>query len=128
MYVLLTCSLLICDQVANNVRGIFLDMSKLTKSIYLDSLTFTNMCNLRYLKIYASCCPRQWKVYLRDGIEFLLEDVRYFHWVEFPLEELPPGFRPLNLVDLRLPYSKIERVWEGFKVCLLVPLFCCYDG
>ncbi|KAG7567538.1 NB-ARC [Arabidopsis thaliana x Arabidopsis arenosa] len=103
----------------NNVRGIFLDTSKLTKSMCLDISTFTDMRNLRYMKIYDSCCPRQCKAECKlnfpDGLEFPLGEVRYLHWVKFPLEELPPEFRPENLVDLRLPYSKITRVWEGEK-------------
>ncbi|KAL1222980.1 Disease resistance-like protein CSA1 [Cardamine amara subsp. amara] len=104
---------------AHYVRGIFLDMSKLTKSIYLDSSTFIDMRNLRYLKIYDSCCPRQCKangkLCFSDGLEFPLEDVQYLHWLKFPLKELPTDFIPRNLVDLRLPHSKIERVWEGVK-------------
>ncbi|CAH8333591.1 unnamed protein product [Eruca vesicaria subsp. sativa] len=106
-------------QETNNVRGIFLDMSEVEKDIVLDSMTFTNLRNLRYLKIYESCCPRQCKsnckLHFPDGFELPLEEVRYLHWVKFPLEELPPDFKPENLVDLRLPYSKIERVWEGVK-------------
>lgn len=130
MYALLTCYLLTCEQDANIVRGIFLDTSKLTKSMCLDILTFIDMRNLRYMKIYDSCCPRQCnaecKLNFPDGLEFPLGEVRYLHWVKFPLEELPPDFRPENLVDLRLPYSKITRVWEGEKVCLCVPSFCIY--
>ncbi|ESQ46425.1 hypothetical protein EUTSA_v10000021mg [Eutrema salsugineum] len=103
----------------NNVRGIFLDTSNLTKSMCLDISTFIDMRNLRYMKIYDSCCLRQCKadckLHFPDGLEFPLEEIRYLHWVKFPLEELPPDFRPENLVDLRLPYSKITRVWEGEK-------------
>ncbi|KAL0760866.1 hypothetical protein Bca101_077016 [Brassica carinata] len=103
----------------DDVRGIFLDMSEATKNIPLERMTFINMCNLRYLKIYDSSCPRQCKsdckLCFPDGLLFPLEEIRYLHWVKFPLEELPPDFKPRNLVDLRLPYSKIERVWEGVK-------------
>ncbi|KAF3591671.1 hypothetical protein DY000_02024540, partial [Brassica cretica] len=103
----------------DDVRGIFLDMSEATKNIPLERMTFINMCNLRYLKIYDSSCPRQCKsdckLCFPDGLSFPLEEIRYLHWVKFPLEELPPDFKPGNLVDLRLPYSKIERVWEGVK-------------
>lgn len=126
----LTCCLFTWYQEANNVRGIILDMSEVETHIVLDSMTFTNLRNLRYLKIYDSSCPRQCKynckLHFPDGFELPLEEVRYLHWVKFPLEELPPDFRPENLVDLRLPYSKIERVWEGVKVCFHVLRFCCY--
>lgn len=121
-------SFLPCEQDAKNVRGIFFDTSKLRKSMWLDRSTFTHMPNLRYIKIYDSCCSRQcknqdcFKLDFPDGLQFPLEEVRYLHWVKFPLEKLPPDFRPENLVDLRLPYSNITRVWEGKKVCLCVLL------
>lgn len=109
------------------MRGILLDMSKVTKKIDLESTFFTNMDNLRYLKIFDSCCPRQCKTeckqHVPNGFKFPFKDVRYFHWVKFPLEELPPDFSPGALVDLRLPYSKIEHVWQGVKVCFHVPSF-----
>lgn len=105
------------------MRGIFLDMADVTKGIVLDRHTFINMLNLRYLKIYDSCCPRPckdvYKLSFPDGLDFSLEKVRYLHWLKFPLRELPPDFRPENLVDLRLPYSNVERVWQGVKVCFL---------
>lgn len=111
------------------MRGIFLDMSKVAESIALERMTFTNMLNLRYLKIYDSCCHRlckaDCKLYFHDGLKFPLQEVRYLHWLKFPLEELPSDFNPKNLVDLRLPYSKIVHVWNGVKVCLPMPSFCC---
>uniref|UniRef100_A0A0D3AU96 ADP-ribosyl cyclase/cyclic ADP-ribose hydrolase n=1 Tax=Brassica oleracea var. oleracea TaxID=109376 RepID=A0A0D3AU96_BRAOL len=114
-------------QEAKNVRGILLDMSEITESIALERVTFSDMGNLQYLKIYNSCCRRHCRadcnLYFPDGLDFPLEEVRYLHWVKFPLHELPQNFRPESLVDLSLPYSKIERVWEGVKVCLLVPSF-----
>ena len=119
--------LIICYQDTESMRGIFLDMADVTKGIVLDRHTFINMLNLRYLKIYDSCCPRQCKavnnLYFPDGLEFSFKKVRYLHWVKFPLEELPPDFIPSNLVDLRLPYSKIERIWQGVKVCLRLQYF-----
>lgn len=114
----------------NNVRGFFLDSSKLKKNICLDRLTFMSMLNLRYIKIYDSCCPRQcssdYILYFPDGLVFLLIEVRYLHWLKFPLHELPSDFIPENLVDLRLPYSKIERVWKGVKVCHPTPYSCLF--
>lgn len=107
------------------MRGIFLDMSEETKNFALERMTFTNMLNLRYLKIYDSFCPRQckskWELNFPDGLSLPLEEIRYLHFVKFPLKELPPDFRPENLIDLRLPYSKIQRIWEDAKVCFPVP-------
>ncbi|KAF2617621.1 hypothetical protein F2Q68_00041399, partial [Brassica cretica] len=102
-----------------NVRGIFLNMNEMKREMSLDSSTFEPMHDLRYLKIYSSGCPQQCrpnnKINLPDGLNFPLKEVRYLHWLEFPLKELPPDFNPCNLVDLKLPYSKIERIWSDDK-------------
>ncbi|CAH8358338.1 unnamed protein product [Eruca vesicaria subsp. sativa] len=101
------------------VRGIFLNMDEMKREISLDSCTFEPMHDLRYLKIYSSGCPQQCrpsnKINLPDGLKFSLEEVRYLHWLEFPLMEVPPDFNPHNLVDLKLPYSKIEQIWSDDK-------------
>ncbi|CAH2046326.1 unnamed protein product [Thlaspi arvense] len=107
------------DKMINNsvktVRGISLDMSEVT-DMPLDTSVFTKMCNLLYLKFYNSTCPRECegdcKLNFPDGLSLPLEEVRYFDWLKFPLEELPSDFNPKDLVDLRLPYSKITQVWK----------------
>lgn len=103
-------------------------MNEMKREMSLDSRTFEPMCDLRYLKIYnSSHCPQQCtprsKINLPDELNFPLKEVRYLHWLEFPLKEIPPDFNPQNLVDLKLPYSKIERIWSDdrhkeHKVCL----------
>ncbi|KAL0657363.1 hypothetical protein Bca4012_077948 [Brassica carinata] len=107
------------QQETKDVRGIFLDTCTETKGISVDSKRFTekfNPMNLRYLKIYDSLCPENCKVYLPDGLEFPFENIRYLHWENIELKELPSDFNPKNLIDLRLPYNrKIERVWGAVK-------------
>ncbi|KAF3489897.1 hypothetical protein F2Q69_00055318 [Brassica cretica] len=94
-------------------------MSEVMQSIAMERMTFINMSNLRYLKIYETCCPGKsetdCKLQFPDGFHFPLEEIRYFHWLKFPLEELPRDFKPENLVDLRLPYSNVERLWKDVK-------------
>ncbi|XP_020880402.1 disease resistance protein RPS4 isoform X3 [Arabidopsis lyrata subsp. lyrata] len=101
------------------VRGIFLNMNEMKREMSLDSCTFKPMHGLRYLKIYSSHCPQQCKpnnkINLPDGLNFPLNEVRYLHWLQFPLKEIPPDFNPRNLVDLKLPHSKIERIWSNDK-------------
>ncbi|KAG7560473.1 P-loop containing nucleoside triphosphate hydrolase [Arabidopsis thaliana x Arabidopsis arenosa] len=101
------------------VRGIFLNMNEMKREMSLDSYTFKPMHGLRYLKIYSSHCPQQCKpnnkINLPDGLNFPLNEVRYLHWLQFPLKEIPPDFNPRNLVDLMLPHSKIERIWSNDK-------------
>ncbi|KAJ4878167.1 Disease resistance protein (TIR-NBS-LRR class) [Raphanus sativus] len=104
---------------AGNVRGIFLDLCEVKGEMSLDKDYFTNMGNLRYLKFYNSHCPQECKtnnkINIPDGLNLPLKEIRCLHWLKFPLEELPNDFNPLNLVDLKLPYSEIQRLWEGDK-------------
>ncbi|CAE6219142.1 unnamed protein product [Arabidopsis arenosa] len=106
------------EMETKTVRGISLDMSEIP-NMPLDRLVFTKMCNLRYLKLYSSTCPLECegdcKLNFPDGLSFPLKEVRYLDWLKFPLEELPSDFTPENLIDLKLPYSKIEQVWEVSK-------------
>lgn len=104
------------------MRGIFLDMSELKKKLPLDRSTFIKMRNLRYLKFYSSRCDRECeadcKLNFPDGLEFPLDKIRYLYWLKFPMKKLPKDFNPKNLTDFNLPYSEIEEVWEGVKVCV----------
>ncbi|KAL1212249.1 Inactive disease resistance protein RPS4 [Cardamine amara subsp. amara] len=115
------CRALLFKEGTNHARGIFLDTSKIPKGISLQKTALMEMPNLRYVKIFDSRCPRQCevvecKVYLPEKLEFRnLNEIRYLHWLKFPLKKLPADFNPENLIDLRLPYSKITRVWKGIK-------------
>ncbi|KAL1191872.1 Disease resistance protein RPS4 [Cardamine amara subsp. amara] len=100
------------------VRGIFLDISEVTKKTRIWNKAFFDMKNLRYLKIYNSCTSvleSKSNLTIRNGLQFSLEEVRYLHWLKFPLDELPGDLKPKNLVDLKLPYSQIKRLWAGHK-------------
>ena len=56
------------------------------------------------------------KVHLDQGLEYLPEELRYLYWHQYPLKTLPLDFEPENLIELNLPYSKVEQIWEGKKV------------
>ncbi|KAJ4880991.1 Disease resistance protein (TIR-NBS-LRR class) family [Raphanus sativus] len=102
----------------NNVKakGIFLDLFHMNKERALCKEHFKKMRDLRYLKLYSSHCPQECnpdhKIYLPDKLDFPLEEVRCLHWLKYPLQELPHNFNPKNLVDLKLPYSKVEHIWD----------------
>ncbi|KAH9782821.1 Disease resistance-like protein DSC1 [Citrus sinensis] len=53
-----------------------------------------------------------------EGLEYLPEELRYLHWHEYPLKTLPSNFEPENLIELNLPYGKVEQIWEGEKEAL----------
>lgn len=101
---------------AGAVRGIFLDMSEVSVARALGQKPFHGMKELRYLKLYTSCTrfpESDSKLNFPEGLKFSLEKVRYLHWHKFPLMELPEDFTPKNLVDLKLPYSNIIRLWDS---------------
>ncbi|KAL9432015.1 hypothetical protein AB3S75_027096 [Citrus x aurantiifolia] len=113
------------------IEGIFLDLSKI-KGINLDPGAFTNMSNMRLLKFYV---PKFYeiekllsmsieeqlsysKAQLPNGLDYLPKKLRYLHWDTYPLRTLPSNFKPKNLVELNLRFSKVEQPWEGEKACV----------
>ncbi|ESR55388.1 hypothetical protein CICLE_v10018528mg [Citrus x clementina] len=100
------------------IEGMFLNLSKIRK-IHLNSLVFAKMPNLRLLKFYmpeyGGVPIMNSKVHLEDGLECLPDGLRYLHWHEYPLKSLPSNFDLENLIELHLPYSKVEQLWEGEK-------------
>ncbi|CAH2078314.1 unnamed protein product [Thlaspi arvense] len=43
--------------------------------------------------------------------------LRLLHWEYFPKTCLPCNFNPEFLVELKMPSSKLEKLWEGIKGC-----------
>ncbi|VVB07697.1 unnamed protein product [Arabis nemorensis] len=112
------CNLLTKGLGAEKIRGIFLDTSKLG-AMRLSAKAFKGMYNLKYLKIYDSRCSRgceaEFKLHLRKGLDFLPDELTYLHWYGYPLQSVPWDFDPKNLVDLKLPHSKLEEIWDDDK-------------
>lgn len=95
-------------------------MSEIGSNVALSKDAFEGMNNLRYLKFYNSFFPREYKaeykLHFPDGLKLPLKAIRYLDWLKFPEKNLPQDFNPKNLIDLKLPYSKIERLWGGVEV------------
>ncbi|KAH9783028.1 Disease resistance-like protein DSC1 [Citrus sinensis] len=101
-----------------SIEGMFLDVSQI-EDLHLTSRAFVKMPNLRLLKFYvpgqitgSDMCT---KVHLQQGLQYLPDELRYFHWYGYPLKALPFDFSPENLIELNLPHSKVEQIWEGKK-------------
>ncbi|XP_017236641.1 disease resistance protein RPV1 isoform X2 [Daucus carota subsp. sativus] len=73
------------------------------EGVSFDMETFKRMSRLRFLYLD--------KVSLTGCFEQTFEVLTLLHWKCFPLESLPPEFRPQNLVVLELPHSKIKTMW-----------------
>ncbi|XP_024043074.1 disease resistance-like protein DSC1 [Citrus clementina] len=110
------------NEGTNAIEGIFLNLAKI-KGINLDSRAFTNMSSLRVLKFYIPegldmSFEEQHsdsKVQFPDGLDYLPEKLKYLHLHKYPLRTLPENFKPKNLIELNLPFSKIVQIWEGKK-------------
>ncbi|KAJ8755740.1 hypothetical protein K2173_024284 [Erythroxylum novogranatense] len=93
------------------IEGIALDVSK-SREMALSSAAFSRMHNLRLLKFYNPC-PLKVKLRLPSGLEFLPDELRLLSWCQYPLESLPSGFFPENLVELHMPDSRVKQLWEN---------------
>lgn len=73
--------------------------------IQLKNDPFANMCNLRLLKI---CNVDFW-----GCTEYSLpENLRLLEWHECPLQVMPSRPQSTSLLELKLPKSYIERLWN----------------
>ncbi|KAJ4723792.1 putative disease resistance protein (TIR-NBS-LRR class) [Melia azedarach] len=102
----------------DSIEGIFLDMSNI-RDLDLTPGAFAKMSNLRLLKIYVphhvDISNMGSKVHLLKALAYLPDELRYLHWHGYPWRTLPMNFNPENLIELNLPYSKVEQLWEGKK-------------
>jgi len=114
----------LCDcfcQGTEAIEGIFLDASDLTCE--LSPTVFGKMYNLRLLKFYCSTSGNQCKLTLPHGLDTLPDELSLLHWENYPLVYLPQKFNPVNLVELNMPYSNMEKLWEGKKVSVDIMVF-----
>ncbi|PON97453.1 TIR-NBS-LRR-like protein [Trema orientale] len=92
-----------------DVQGLFLSWNGEEKVVLLNADPFSEMKNIRLLKIcnvYFSGCPQY----------DLSKKLRLLEWHGYPLETLPSSFRPDKLVELTMPNSRIEKLWKETEV------------
>ncbi|GMY19118.1 TMV resistance protein N-like isoform X1 [Fagus crenata] len=87
-----------------------IDVSSYPKREEVDWNTeaFSKMYNLKFLRIR--------NIFLQKGPEHLPNDLRILDWNGYPSESLPLSFQPVELVQLHLQCSKIERLWIGIMI------------
>ncbi|KAG7636426.1 Winged helix DNA-binding domain superfamily [Arabidopsis thaliana x Arabidopsis arenosa] len=96
-----------------DIEVIFLDMSNLKFFVKPDA--FKSMHNLRFLKIYSSNPGKHQRIRFREALQSLPNELRLLHWEDYPLQSLPQHFDPTHLVELNMPYSKLQKLWGGTK-------------
>ncbi|XP_060674528.1 TMV resistance protein N-like [Ziziphus jujuba] len=97
------------------VEGISFNMSEIHKDIKLCHATFSEMYNLRILKICSD--NNKFKLYLPQGLgSYLSHKLTYLQWDLYPLKSLPSKFSPENLVELVLRGSHVRKLWDNHEV------------
>lgn len=94
-------------------------MSKLGKT-QLNPANFSQMPNLKLLKCFRSSnkvSSFMLESAKKNHLQHLPNKLSLLHWEEYPCRSMPPYFFMENLVLLNLEDSKVERLWNGDKVC-----------
>ncbi|KAL5554633.1 hypothetical protein UlMin_042034 [Ulmus minor] len=98
------------------IEGIYLPWME--EEVQLRPDVFEEMCKLRLLKIARHYVAESWKVnkvYIDGDLKYLPNGLRYLHWEDYPGKSLPSNFKPQNLVELNMPYSNLEQLWDGVQ-------------
>ncbi|TKY48957.1 Disease resistance protein LAZ5 [Spatholobus suberectus] len=88
-----------------NVKAIVLDEKEDISECSVDGLS--KMKNLTLLILYHKN--------FSGSLNFLSSKLRYLLWHDYPFASLPLYFTASDLVELNMPNSSMERVWEGRK-------------
>uniref|UniRef100_A0A6P6FWM1 putative disease resistance protein At4g11170 isoform X1 n=1 Tax=Ziziphus jujuba TaxID=326968 RepID=A0A6P6FWM1_ZIZJJ len=102
------------------VNGIFLDMLKLDIELYLSPGAFLEMYKFKLLKIYNSYFVDKSKIYFPQGLQFLPDALRYFHWDGYRFKLLPSNFLPRNLVECHMRNSQVKQLWSGVQLLICI--------
>ncbi|XP_060674199.1 TMV resistance protein N-like [Ziziphus jujuba] len=100
------------------VEGISFNMAEISKDVKLCHAAFSEMYNLRILKIHCdNIDENKFKLYIPQGLgSYLSDKLTYLRWDLYPLESLPSKFSPENLVELVLRGSHIQKLWNYHEV------------
>ncbi|KAH1264375.1 TMV resistance protein N [Glycine max] len=97
------------------IEGIILDLSKI-EDLHLSFDSFTKMTNVRFLKFYYGKWSSKGKIYLpKNGLKSLSDKLRHLQWHGYCLESLPSTFSAKFLVELVMPYSNLQKLWDGVQ-------------
>ena len=81
------------------------------KEAFWNPDAFLKMPNLKFLRIH--------NIFPRHVPKHLPNNLRFIEWSDYPSKSLP-CFQLDEIVQLRLQRSKIELLWEGVKVRVLI--------
>ncbi|KAL1191030.1 putative disease resistance protein RPP1 [Cardamine amara subsp. amara] len=99
--------------------GIYLDLSKIEEELNISEKAIERMSDLQFVKI--------WSNHVRIGDDILesqkrlhsllyhSQKIRSLHWESFQNICLPSNFIPDFLVELVMPHSRLQKLWEKSK-------------
>ncbi|XP_062074354.1 TMV resistance protein N-like isoform X1 [Humulus lupulus] len=102
------------NKVSVEVEGISLDISMI-KALNLSPDVFLEAKNLRLLKIYSDNRINNDRLCFPHGLQSLPDALRLLYWEHYPLKTLPSSFDREKLVELRMPNSQVEQLWDGVQ-------------
>ncbi|CAN6811616.1 unnamed protein product, partial [Brassica oleracea] len=80
------------------------------EKIQLSKSAFQGMNHLQFLKVFSSNTLR-----IPEGPNCFPDKLRLLDWSGCPLRFWPSKFSGKFLVELHMPHSKFEKLWEGIK-------------
>lgn len=99
-------------QGTGSVLGISFDTSSKMSECSISGRAFEGMRNLRFLRIYGRFFNA---LKISEDMEYL-PSLRLLHWDSYPRKHLPLTFRPECLIELRMQFSNLEKLWGGIQV------------
>ncbi|KAL1225372.1 Disease resistance protein TAO1 [Cardamine amara subsp. amara] len=71
------------------------------------------MPNLQFLRLYGDASDLRSN--LPQSLNYLPPLAKLLHWTSFPMKCPPSNFNPVFLVELNMPFSNLEKLWEGIQ-------------
>ena len=111
--------ILVYFQGTQEVLGKSLDLDDIDEA-QIHEKAFTRVSSLHFLKFYKKSLGGKKEVIWGKLPKTLYfpEELKLLTWPGYPMACMPSNFCPKNLVELRMPNSKLKSLWEGVKVSI----------
>ncbi|KAG7548832.1 Toll/interleukin-1 receptor homology (TIR) domain [Arabidopsis suecica] len=105
------CDVLTTETGTGSVIGMSLDTSNIGE-VSVGKGAFEGMRNLRFLRIFRRWFSGEGTLQIPEDMEYLPR-LRLLDWYNYSRKSLPLRFQPTRLVELRMPFSNLEKLWGG---------------
>ncbi|KFK22095.1 hypothetical protein AALP_AAs73230U000200 [Arabis alpina] len=108
----------ICKVLNNNTTtsgsliGTVINFSEIEDELYRSDRVLERFSTLQFLRLNDGSCNQS---HLPQSLNNLPHKVRLLDYENFWMTCLPSNFNPEFLVELKMSYSKLEKLWEGNK-------------